>query len=466
MRPSWADGARWLLAGGMSVVRGRRSRDGWPDIALGVLAAAWWWRLELALLALTLVLERLLARVFGDVLALVVVLALAGIVVATGPSRRLAWSALRRSWLRRAWSRAATDAGLAAGAFRVPRVLGAMRIPAGDVLRVRVLRGQSALALDARREELAACLRVREVRIERERADAADVQVTLVRRDPFEDAQPFPWPAVEAQSLSLWEPVPVGVDEQGEFVSMRLVERNVLVGGEPGAGKSVALSLLVAAAALDPDAQVWLLDGKLVELAAWAPVAERIVGPDVEQAVELLRALQREMESRYRELLALGLRKVRREDGLALHLVVVDELAFYLSAPDKKLRQEFAELLRDLVARGRAAGVIVLAATQKPGADVVPTALRDLFGFRLALRCNTPQASDTILGQGWASTRFDASTVPGGQRGVGFLLAEEERPERIKTFHLSDEEIGAIVQRATEHRADTWLAGAGAGAES
>ena len=88
----------------------------------------------------------------------------------------------------------------------------------------------------------------------------------------------------------------------------------------------------------------------------------------------------------------------------------------------------------------------------------MPTALRDLFGFRLALRCNTPQASDTILGQGWASAGFDASTVPGGQRGVGYLLAEEERPERIKTFHLCDAEIGAIVARATAGRADEWLA--------
>jgi S-DNA-T family DNA segregation ATPase FtsK/SpoIIIE len=109
------------------------------------------------------------------------------------------------------------------------------------------------------------------------------------------------------------------------------------------------------------------------------------------------------------------------------------------------------------VARGRAAGVIVVAATQKPGADVVPTALRDLFGFRLALRCNTPQASDTILGQGWASAGFDASTVPGGQRGVGLLLAEEERPVRLKTFHLSDEQVVAISERASACRADAWL---------
>jgi DNA segregation ATPase FtsK/SpoIIIE-like protein len=147
-----------------------------------------------------------------------------------------------------------------------------------------------------------------------------------------------------------------------------------------------------------------------------------------------------------------------------LHLVVCDELAFYLSLPDRKQRQEFAELLRDLVARGRAAGVIVVAATQKPGADVVPTSLRDLFGFRLALRCNTPQASDTILGQGWATAGADASTIPGGQRGVGYLLAEGEQPQRIKGYHLTDGEIAAIAERAAARRADVWLTAATAAA--
>jgi hypothetical protein len=439
--------------------RNRRRPLEWEDAIVDTLALLWRCRLELALLAVAVAVQRLVAGRVGDLAGVLVVVLLAAAASAVGPVRRLLWRWLRRAWVARAWARAATDSGLADGLFRVPRVLSVARVQAGDVLRVRVLRGQSALSLEARGEELAACLRVREVRIAREPGDASGVRVTLVRRDPFEDVVPIPWPATEARSLSLWDPIPVGVDEHGEQVCMRLVERNVLVGGEPGAGKSVALSLLIGAGALDPDTQLWLFDGKLVEQAVWAPVAEQLVGPDVAQAIETLRALRREMEARYRELLALGLRKIRREDGLPLHLVVVDELAFYLSAEDKELRKEFAELLRDLVARGRAAGVIVLAATQKPAADVVPSALRDLFGFRLALRCNTPQASDTILGQGWASAGFDASTVPGGQRGVGLLLAEEERPERIKTFHLSDPEIGAIVERATAHRADEWLAG-------
>src|SRR5262249_61809046 len=135
--------------------------------------------------------------------------------------------------------------------------------------------------------------------------------------------------------------------------------------------------------------------------------------------IELRRAWRSAMEERNRALLARGARKITSGDGLPWHLIACDELAFYLTVEDRKQQKEFAELLRDLVARGRAAGVIVCAATQKPASDVVPTALRDLFGLRLALRCNTPQASDTILGQGLATPGHHAATIPPGQRGAG-----------------------------------------------
>ncbi|MGH2944828.1 MAG: FtsK/SpoIIIE domain-containing protein [Solirubrobacteraceae bacterium] len=435
-------------------------RQSGPELAAGLAVLLWQYRLELGSVALAVAGQRLLAGRTGDVIAAVAVTALLAALAVIAPVRRLAWRALRRSWVRRAWERASIDAGLCDGPLHAPRLLAVERVPAVDLLRVRVRGGQSATALDARCEELAASLRVREIRVQRDRSDAATAHVTLVRRDPFEAAAPASWPTADVEERSLWDPIALGVDEHGRAVEICLVERNVLVGGEPGAGKSVALSLLVAAAALDREARVWLLDGKLVELAAWAPVAERLVGPDGEQAITVLHDVQVVMEDRYRERLACGLRKVRREDGLPLHLIVVDELAFYPTLPDRKQRQQFAELLRDLVARGRAAGVIVVAATQKPGADVVPTALRDLFGFRLALRCNTPQASDTILGQGWATAGADASTIPGGQRGVGWLLAEGERPQRIKGYHLTDEQIAAIAERAAARRADAWLTAA------
>jgi hypothetical protein len=433
---------------------GREREDG-LELLAGAVGALWRWRVELALLALPVVAWRLLAGSVGE-LAAAAVLAwvLLGVLASPGACGALV-RCLRTRRLHRRFRRAWIDAGL-------PRIrLGHVRaVPAGEVGRVRVSSGCSIEEVAERRERLAASIGLRELRIGRDAGDASQGTVTFVRRDPLA-AGSVSWPHANAAALSLWEPVPVGVDELGNCVEIGLPERNVLLGGEPGAGKSAALSLLVATAALDPSARLWLLDGKLVELSAWAPCAQRLAGPDVGQAIELLRTVRCEMEARYRELLAHGLRKIAPGDGLALHLIACDELAFYLGAEDRKQRTAFTELLRDLVARGRAAGVIVCAATQKPASDVVPSALRDLFGFRLALRCNTPQASDTILGQGWATAGYNAATIAPGQRGIGYLLAEDGLPVRMRGHYLADAQVAAIAERAAALRADSWLAAGG-----
>ena len=69
-------------------------------------------------------------------------------------------------------------------------------------------------------------------------------------------------PALEQRPLSITDPVFLGVDEDGARVVIELAYRNLLVGGEPGGGKSVLLSNVIAHAALSTDAQLWLLDGK------------------------------------------------------------------------------------------------------------------------------------------------------------------------------------------------------------
>jgi hypothetical protein len=423
------------------------------ELAAGGVGVLWRCRLEIGLVASLAAVFVLLAGLVGDVAGgLIVAAAVGGLLAIPAVRRRVLWS-LRAARVRRAWWRAWTDCELPR--VRAGRVT---QIPAGELVRVRASRGSSLADVEARAEELAVCLRAREVRVARDPDDAATGTVTLVRRDPLAGMLSVPWPHRDAEALSLWEPVPVGVDELGDTVTVTLPERNVLMGGEPGAGKSAALSVLVATAALDAGARLWLLDGKLVELSAWAPCAQRLAGPDVGEAIGLLRELRDVMQARYRELLARGRRKVTREDGLALHLVACDELAFYLGAEDRKAQREFAELLRDLVARGRAAGVIVCAATQKPASDVVPSALRDLFGFRLALRCNTPQASDTILGQGWATLGHSAARIAPGQRGVGLLLADDGTPVRLRGFHLTDTDVDAVAHRAAARRAEQWLA--------
>ena len=164
------------------------------------------------------------------------------------------------------------------------------------------------------------------------------------------------------------------------------------------------------------------------------------------------------MEQRYRELLAPGARKIDRDDGLPLHVVACDELAFYLLAEDRKQRTAVAELLRDLVARGRAAGVIVCAATQKPAADVVP--VRAARPVRVpagaALQHAAGVGHDPRRRAGRASG-MTPSTIAPGQRGVGLLLAEDGLPVRMRGFHLGDEDVAAIAARASALRADQWL---------
>jgi len=177
-------------------------------------------------------------------------------------------------------------------------------------------------------------------------------------------------------------------------------------------------------------------------------VAACTVGTYVAEAIEVLRSLQGELDRRLRVLVAGRRRKVRRGDGLPLVVVVVDELAHYLNGPDRRQNAEFANLLRDLVSRGRAAGVIVLAATQKPSTDVIPSAIRDLFGFRWAFRCTTPQASDTVLGAGWATLGYSAAAVDPAARGVGLLLHKGGAPVRLRTCYLDDEDLIVLAARA------------------
>jgi len=176
------------------------------------------------------------------------------------------------------------------------------------------------------------------LRVTRDRANAALCTVAVVQRDPLAATEPLPWALADAAAVSLWEPIPVGVDEDGRQVTITLPERNVLLGGEPGAGKSAALSLLVSAAALDPAVKLWLFDGKRVELAAWASCSERLVGPDLAEAADVLDALRAEMDMRYAQLLAWGRRKVSPGDGLGLYVVVIDELALYLATGERKAR--------------------------------------------------------------------------------------------------------------------------------
>jgi DNA segregation ATPase FtsK/SpoIIIE-like protein len=367
-------------------------------------------------------------------------------------ARRQLVTILRSRSTRRWLSRVLVACEVISRHGQIPRIEDAEVFPAGQRLDLRLAPGMTAQQIDDAAEAIAAVVGAREVRVIREPGNAALAHLSILWRDPLSEPVP-PWPGAPG---SLWEPLTLGVDEDGNGVSIGLVERNVLLGGEPGAGKSVALSLFIAAAASDPEVRLTLMDGKQVELAPWSSCAEHFVGPDMTDAIEVLKDLCAEMDRRYSVLLASGLRKIERDSDFGLYVVAIDELAFYMRSGTRDERTELAEALRDLISRGRAAGMIVVAATQKPSNDIVPTYVRDLFSFRMALRCTTPEASDTILGQGWAKEGYSASTLDPTLRGVGWLLAEGAVPVKIRTHHLDDDAIADLAAVASAQRKAAW----------
>lgn len=256
-------------------------------------------------------------------------------------------------------------------------------------------------------------------------------------------------------ALSIFDPVFVGIDEFGRRVTVPLIYRNMLIGGEPGAGKSALLNLLVAHAALSLDCRLCLFDGKRVELGQWRGCADVFVGNDQAHAIRTLIRLQTVMDNRYLYLDRRGERKVMSDDVTALRpiLVAIDEIAYFSATTGAKTTQEqFSALLRDLVARGRAVGIIVIAATQRPSSDIIPTSLRDLFAWRFAGRCTTDISSDIVLGHGWANRGWSANTISPTNQGAGLLLAEGGTPHMVKTAWLSNDDCARIASYATALR--------------
>ncbi len=104
---------------------------------------------------------------------------------------------------------------------------------------------------------------------------------------------------------------------------------------------------------------------------------------------------------------------------------VFDEIALFSTVLGTEHEQrQFVTLLRDLVARGRAAAMPVIAATQRPSVDIIPKSLRDLFGYRAAFRCTSTGSSDIILGDGWSAAGFSATDIAPVNPGEALLIAE------------------------------------------
>jgi S-DNA-T family DNA segregation ATPase FtsK/SpoIIIE len=286
------------------------------------------------------------------------------------------------------------------------------------------------------------------------REDTIHLRVSL--KLPF-STKPTRGPLLDAERVNLWQPIRMGVNLRGEEVFTSWVERSGLFGGEPGSGKSAAANDLLLAAALDPTVRMYLADGKAgADITPFEPIAAMFdTDGDPDRLLDILQHMW-DVEIKERRALAKehGSRKLTEamaavDPRVCLAVLLVDEWSSYGAAADQKTRQEMERLLRLIVQQGRALGIISLAATQKPDSDSVPTGIRDILSIRWAMRCLTPQASDTILGQGYASAGHNAQDILKSQRGVGIYMdGEGAEPELVRGDYYDDDEVAAIMQRA------------------
>ncbi|MBG6068132.1 FtsK/SpoIIIE domain-containing protein [Micromonospora ureilytica] len=249
--------------------------------------------------------------------------------------------------------------------------------------------------------------------------------------------------------LSMFDPIFIGIDEFGQPVYLDVIYRNLLTAGEPGGGKSGLINNICGHAALCDNTRLVLFDAKLVELGPWRDLADAFIGPDIDQGIDVLRRLLVVATNRYAWLLANRRRKLADGDGMSVIVTIIDELAMFSTVLGTKQQQEeFSTLLRGLVSLGRACGMPVVAATQRPSWDIIPASLRDLFGYRAAFRCTSLNSSNIILGQGWAEQGYTASDISPTNQGAAYLLAEGGVPRRIKAAYLTDTDIYNIADYA------------------
>ncbi|MFL6144341.1 MAG: FtsK/SpoIIIE domain-containing protein [Labedaea sp.] len=274
--------------------------------------------------------------------------------------------------------------------------------------------------------------------------------------------KPDPGPLAKAVRQDLFTPAPFGTDQRGRPVGVDLMYSNVLIGAMPGAGKTFALRVLILAAALDPTAQLRIFELKgSGDLSPLEPVAHHYAsGPGddtIEAAVMSLREVYRDLERRAKTISTLP-REVCPENkvtpdlaanrrlGLFPLVVAIDECQELFAHPE--FGKEAGELCTAIIKRGRALGVILLLATQRPDKASLPTAISANVGVRYCLRVMGQLENDMILGTSMYQNGIRATTFTPRDKGIGYLVGASDDPQVLRGAYLDSPAAVAIVARA------------------
>ncbi|MFP5954638.1 DNA translocase FtsK [Helicobacter pylori] len=232
---------------------------------------------------------------------------------------------------------------------------------------------------------------------------------------------------------------------------------HLLIAGTTGSGKSVGVNAMILSLLYkNPPDQLKLvmIDPKMVEFSIYADIPHLLtpIITDPKKAIGALQSVAKEMERRYSLMSEYKVKTIDSYNEQAQNngveafpylIVVIDELADLMMTGGKEAEFPIARIAQ----MGRASGLHLIVATQRPSVDVVTGLIKTNLPSRVSFRVGTKIDSKVILDTDGAQSllgRGDMLFTPPGTNGLVHLhapFATEDEIKKIVDFIKAQKEV-------------------------
>ncbi|MBH42036.1 MAG: cell division protein FtsK [Chloroflexi bacterium] len=222
---------------------------------------------------------------------------------------------------------------------------------------------------------------------------------------------------------------------------------HLLIAGSTGSGKSVCMNAVIACIIMQNspwETRLLLIDPKRVELTPYNGIPHLLcpVIVDVDLAVNSLKGMVREMLRRYKVMEEAGARNIETfnknlppSSRMPNIVICVDELADLMMAASYDIEHSIIRLAQ----LGRATGIHLVVATQRPSVNVVTGLIKANFPSRISFAVASQVDSRTILDSMGAEKLL-------GRGDMLYQPQDVPKPRRIQGVYLSDAEVEDLVK--------------------
>lgn len=302
-------------------------------------------------------------------------------------------------------------------------------------------------------DDLALALAAKDIRIEAPIPGKSLIGIEVPNRDVATISFKDVITAEKQQKHQLLE-VPLGRDVAGKLVTLDITKTpHLLIAGSTGSGKSVAINGIITSLLMNctPDeVKLMLVDPKKVELGVYNGIPHLIspVVTESKKAAISLNKLVAEMERRYETFANIGVRNIdgynrliqgQKNDGdetvkpMPYIVGIVDELADLMMVSSNEVEGAIIRIAQ----MGRAAGIHMIIATQRPSVDVITGLIKANVPSRIAFAVSSGIDSRTILDQNGAEKLLG--------RGDMLFKMVGKKPVRVQGAFISDEDVEKIT---------------------